>query len=784
LALDLHFQELLAWLNERGDHPPFRTLRVVDRGEHGWVEFVVARSCDSREELVRFYRRQGGYLSLLYALDATDFHTENLIAEGEHPVLLDLEALFHAHPGTADETGPMERLARDAIDNSVLRIGLLPHRIWANADSDGVDLSGLGSAEGQTSPHPIAQWQGAGTDEMRLGREHMILPVGNSRPALQGAEVDILDYEEDITTGFTAMYRLLQKHRGELLAAGGPLARFASDEVRAILRATQTYGAILRESYHPDVLRDALDRDRLFDQLWTQVEHTPHLARAMPFELADFQQGDIPMFSSRPHSRDLWSSSGERIPGFFAESSLTHVKQRLERLDDKDLEQQLWFVRASLATVSRHLRGAQPYPAARVTKKTGRFQLVTAARAVGDRLEEMALQDGGAVTWIGLTQSNERHWMVIPAGMDLYDGLPGIGLFLAHLAAITQEERYHALAQKAANTLRELTRRHRAAITSVGAFDGWGGVIYSLTHLSALWNEPALLEEARATVELLPPLIERDEHLDIIAGTAGCLGSLLSLHRHAPAGRILAVARQCGERLLARAKAMPQGVAWLIPIAKDRALSGFAHGVAGIAWSLLELAELTGEDRFRTLAADAITYERSLFSAEQQNWLDIRTYGEKPSLSADDNTPPICANAWCHGAPGIGLARLSALQHHDDARIREEIGIALATIWEGGFGQNHCLCHGDLGNLDILSMAGTTLNDAKLRDRAEEMTTKMLERISAEGWQCGNPLLVESPGLMTGLAGIGYGLLRLAEPEAVPSVLILAPPAVRKLALT
>jgi lantibiotic modifying enzyme len=37
---------------------------------------------------------------------------------------------------------------------------------------------------------------------------------------------------------------------------------------------------------------------------------------------------------------------------------------------------------------------------------------------------------------------------------------------------------------------------------------------------------------------------------------------------------------------------------------------------------------------------------------------------------------------------------------------------------------------------------------------------------------------------MTGLAGIGYGLLRLAEPEAVPSVLILAPPAVRKLALT
>jgi lantibiotic modifying enzyme len=32
---------------------------------------------------------------------------------------------------------------------------------------------------------------------------------------------------------------------------------------------------------------------------------------------------------------------------------------------------------------------------------------------------------------------------------------------------------------------------------------------------------------------------------------------------------------------------------------------------------------------------------------------------------------------------------------------------------------------------------------------------------------------------MVGLAGIGYGLLRLADPYLVPSVLVLAPPMVR-----
>jgi hypothetical protein len=47
------------------------------------------------------------------------------------------------------------------------------------------------------------------------------------------------------------------------------------------------------------------------------------------------------------------------------------------------------------------------------------------------------------------------------------------------------------------------------------------------------------------------------------------------------------------------------------------------------------------------------------------------------------------------------------------------------------------------------------------------------------GWVTGVPLGVETPGLMTGLAGIGYELLRLAAPERVPSVLLLAPPAGR-----
>ena len=71
-------RKLLAWLNDHGAWPEFRTMMILDRGDHGWVEFVTASGCELEAEVHRFYQRQGGYSLLLYALEATDFHAENL----------------------------------------------------------------------------------------------------------------------------------------------------------------------------------------------------------------------------------------------------------------------------------------------------------------------------------------------------------------------------------------------------------------------------------------------------------------------------------------------------------------------------------------------------------------------------------------------------------------------------------------------------------------------------------------------------------------------------------
>ncbi|MGH9850331.1 MAG: type 2 lanthipeptide synthetase LanM family protein [Blastocatellia bacterium] len=773
MAVDVHVQELLAWLNDQGAPQPFRTLKVLDRGSYGWVEFVVAKTCESPDEVRRFYERQGAYLALLYALEATDFHSENLIAAGEHPVLVDLESLFNPHE-KGETTAQPGLVANQTMVYSVLRVGLLPQRLWATAESEGIDLSGLGAKDGQLTPQNVPVWEAEGTDEMHLARKRVPVPGSQNRPTLNGAEVAVPDYTEAIADGFVSLYRLLLQRRDELLSETGPIARFANDEVRVLLRPTMTYAELLQESLHPDMLRNALDRDRFFDRLWTRIEDRPYMARVIPAEREDLHRGDIPNFTTRSNSCDMWTSTGERITDFYDRSGLDLVRHRLSQLSEDDLARQLWFVRGSLATLTMGIDLIPGYPLTESQTTAGREQLLDAARSVGDRLESLALRNERDTSWIGLTFSRKRYWSLLPMGIDLYSGLSGAALFLAYLGAAAREDRYTDLAQSAVANLRSQLERARSHITVIGGYEGLGGVIYGLTHLGVLWNEPELLAEAEKIVELLPSLIEKDETLDILSGSAGCIGSLISFHRYAPSDRALAAAIQCGDHLISKARPMERGVGWITPGDDNEPLAGFSHGAAGIAWSLLELAELTGEERFRATAREAIAYERSLFSPEAQNWRDLRDHGDLPPVTGDGQE--VFISAWCHGAPGIGLARLRSLPYLDDPELMTEINAALQTTLVQGFGLNHSLCHGDLGNIELVLQASQMLDDPQWQTKVDYFAAAILESINQQGWLCGIPSGVESPGLMTGLAGIGYGLLRLADPARVPSVLTLAPP--------
>jgi type 2 lantibiotic biosynthesis protein LanM len=463
----------------------------------------------------------------------------------------------------------------------------------------------------------------------------------------------------------------------------------------------------------------------------------------------------------------------------------------VEQLGEGDLAKQTWIIEASLATLLMD-RDAMiedsvdvPSPA----PPADREQLLTLANAVGKRLYELAMQNETGASWLCVGPLDESTWTLVPSGTDLYSGTTGIALFLAYLGAVSGDPAPTLLARRAVTSLRAEFRESLATLQdeegmasfpTVGAFVGLPSVIYLLTHLGVLWDEPDLLDEAADLVDRLPPLISGDIYLDVLQGSAGCILALLGLHDVRPSPGILETAIRCGDRLLATAQPMPHGTAWAT-LKDEPPLGGLSHGTAGFALSLLQLSARSGEARFRGCALSALEYDRSLFVPNRNNWADLRVLPSRKREPdhGDESVPgsaPAFTVAWCHGAPGIGLARLGALDRLDDARVRDEIDVALSATKQYGFAMNHSLCHGALGNIELLLAAVQVLGRPEDHEALERAQAVVVGSIEANGFMTGVPLGMETPDFMTGLAGIGYELLRLAEPGKVPSALLLAPP--------
>jgi lantibiotic modifying enzyme len=209
-------------------------------------------------------------------------------------------------------------------------------------------------------------------------------------------------------------------------------------------------------------------------------------------------------------------------------------------------------------------------------------------------------------------------------------------------------------AEKALGTVQSQAKANRLKFTSIGAFNGWGGILYLFTHLAAVWNRQGLFASADRIAARISELVQQDESLDVIGGAAGCIGSLLSLYHCLPSDHLLEVAIQCGDHLISQAQTTQKGVGWLTHLTAPHPITGFAHGSAGIIWALLALAEVTNESRFRSVASSALPYERQAFSSESKNWPSLR-----PSEGDRTIDDPV---AWCYGAAGIRLALSTPIQ--------------------------------------------------------------------------------------------------------------------------
>lgn len=762
MGVDVAYAALLDWINRRGSMLPLTELRVLDRGTHGWVERVEHRPCPDAGGAERYYVRGGMHLALLHALYGTDCHCENLIADGDQPVLIDLETLLHPDRREPEAPNPVPRafeVADRKVRGSVLRTEFLPS--WfLPATGPAAEVSGLGSVREERKTGLGLVFHHVNTDAMTLARRTVALDPEPGAPSLHGTVLSPNHHPDAIAQGFGGMYRFLIAERAALLAPGGPLDAFAGCKVRFIHRSTPVYIALLNRSLQPAALRDG-------DARWKALGGLASAARDPASIVAEERRClfalDIPRFTARTDGTALVLTSGEVIPDFFASPSLDAARARIEALDEADLAYQTDLIHAAL-----HARVARRVPRPHVVSASAERadapicdevltsdELIAEATAIAEEIARRAIRTpDGTAAWIGLSyDAGHDRYRIAPLGPTLFDGAAGVALFLAAEAALTRNDAHRALAIGALAPSMAMLSAGTGPM-GPGGLTGLGSLVYVLTKVASLVDDSRLLAEARDAAARLGAALDRCVSDDVFEGAAGAVLALLSLYDAAPEQGFLDAANRYGERLVAHGRS--RGV-----VQSDPTLTGFSHGAAGIACALLRLHAASGRDDFRTAALDAIAYERSVFDPAR-GWPDFRTQ------------PAGFVNAWCNGAAGIGMARVASLDRLDDEGVRAEIAAAVAASLApaADAGLDH-LCCGGLGRAAFLRLAGERLPQAALVDAARRHASRRVHRArAAGGFDLGHTGRVYNPSFFQGVSGIGYELLCLSGRRALPAVLV------------
>ncbi len=405
--------------------------------------------------------------------------------------------------------------------------------------------------------------------------------------------------------------------------------------------------------------------------------------------------------------------------------------------------------------------------------------LAVSAR-IADHLCDTAFSHGDRCTWMGMTQdvedgSDQVDFTYGTLGPELYGGTSGVALFLSEACRRTGSGRWRDAALAgigyALDRLDTIPPPARA-----GFYTGQVGIAYAAAMIGRSLERSDLEAGAAAMFGRLAGAADGELVVDLISGGTGAIGPLLALAEGLSRPEFRDLAMRLGRRTVAVATRGDEGWSWparLGGVEAVRPLTGLAHGAAGIGWSLLELGNATGDREMIEAAHQAFRYESRWFRPTEDNWPDFR--------EEDGDDAPVC-EAWCHGAPGIGLTRLRAVELGFDT-CRADAEAAMRTTrsaladrdrWVDG---DFSLCHGRAGLGEILRYASQVLGHADIGELVWAAAAAGAARFAGApaDWPCG-VRRGSNPSLMIGLAGIGYFYLGLADP-ALPSVLLVRPSA-------
>lgn len=408
-------------------------------------------------------------------------------------------------------------------------------------------------------------------------------------------------------------------------------------------------------------------------------------------------------------------------------------------------------------------------------------EILNEAIQIGDDLLSRAKQNEIGTYWESMTLDANRK-ITWETTENLYSGVSGIILFLSELYKKTKDEKYLIAVKSGMNWLEDYYSRYPANYYSF-LTGGMGAAFIQLQMYKMTANERYLLQ-ALQTAKQGQVFLEGHFAIDdFIGGRGGALLGLLHLHAVSKESWILQTLDCMVENLIQSAHADQNGLYWDRSGYAIRGLCGFSHGASGLGLVFLELGHYFGNETFYWIAEQAFAYEDQWFDNSKNNWPDFRRDRDEFQKQYENGNFDFFItysdmNAWCHGAAGIGMARLRAYQLLQKEQYWRDTQNAARKVIEtdvntDNLDRTFTLCHGVGGNSNLLLSVQEFCKDNRYEDEIQTVCEKMFaSKKKHDRYLSGFGQSKDSDvSLFMGDAGIGYFLLRVLDPAGIENIL-------------
>ena len=728
------FNSLINTINNSGLDVQIKIPSYWEINGHTWVEFIWPYYVPEDFNPHFYYKNLGKILGILYAVGVSDINAENLICSGGLPTIIDLECISKVFVKNTSIS-----LFENYFNRSVISIGILPVWKHSNLYERNLLLSIL----------------------FKFG-SNIHLPQ-NSKTIFELSS----DTFPDFVSGFNDSYLALQHIDLDIFHI-----KFKNCKQRVVIHDTLLYACFQREMRLPESLHGGQSIVNLVKKSIPKSysDYSKELCQSI---LEQLNNNDIPLFYISPEG-NIIDAYGNKI------LSLNNVIKDERVLSSTDLIFQKRIIESSINQVLDSLNPIRHKVShiianSNVDKSILQANCKSAAQKVSNEIFKNCLKLVDEINWIGKNPSKiDGRFQVDIMDESLYSGTAGIAMLFGQIAKVENHSEYFRLYSAIQRNLKKRFYRITNGIVDAKIYGDAQAFSYHFYPICCIFltccnsnkdniDKKYILDILSFVKENYLPYVKDCGYLGGIIGYIDCL---IELQRNKIVELPYYYIEEVYEKLLGfeqlnnNVSIFPHfesmaGKSTAIP------LGGFAHGSAGIAYVLYKLFKLTKDNKIYSKFIRVLNHDRFFFNQLTNSWTDGRIQGSHQDMGA-----------WCHGAGGIGLSRVLLIRegYYDDIVI-QELNNAVSVL-KKHLGQNQCICHGDLGNLEILKMIADTIHDNELHLFVNSQINNLaIKVISGEKLVFGDGHTFPNLGLFLGQAGIAYQMLRFSNWEKTSSVL-------------